>query len=176
MRDVFCFVLLAVNISCFSQSNEHDLEDMATGLMAVMPDVPEAFTRHKIIIENLETKEQVNRNVVIISDKKSGLTVMAAIISNNLYYVFGYSPVIREGKFTKLGEFILIQKKDGVVSKVKHSVEFLSERVENNEIIEHYNGDKGEYIVAIKNKLEVWYVSFQGLFWTFPINYFEYKN
>jgi len=165
------YCVCAINIA-IGQSER--LVSLVDGMITVLPEHMDNLPYQKeILIINLDTKDEFNKTVLLMSDKKCFGTVLAVKMNNNLIYCAGYAPIIRNNRFTGEGEFILYKKQNAKETLITHIVKQMREETEDNQIF-NYLEDSG-FSIQIKDWEEVWWMSFMGYAFILPTGYFNYK-
>lgn len=170
MKKIILFVLIVCSFNLKSQT---DLQNLARGLVSIMPNVPSVYTRYNMKIHDDKKDVWLTKEAIIISAKKEGYSVASIVISNNYYIVFGYCPEIINNRFTGKGEFVMFEKENGEIKEAIHFTDYLTEQVHDNEKSEVLKSHG--VVVSISNKFEVDFMIFSDFSWIFPIGYFEYK-
>lgn len=113
--------------------------------------------------------------VLVLTDKNIQSSVFFIRISDNLFYVLGYAPLISGNNYTNIGRVYLTRRLDGKTSIVADKTRKLGQMVVKNENYEFI--DEPEVYVALYNKsiaitLEIREI---GMKLFIPETYFKWK-
>jgi len=133
---------------------------MVAGTAAILPTVLQTYPLTEIQLTEVSSGNKFKKDAVIINVKECFGTVIAVGLNNNLGYIFGYAPVISNGKFTDHGELYIYKRENGISTEMKHIIRTLGTEVENNEIIEFIR--EGALSVSIESKTKFAFIIWDG--------------
>ncbi len=171
MRKLYVILCFAM-ITHFSFGQSEKLEELVDGMIQTIPDL---FDYHpyqtKIHMIDVVTKNEFEKKVILMTSKECFGTILGVKMNENLAYVAGYAPIIRNNKFTGEGEFILYKKENGKTELLKKVIREFTKAPVDNEIMNELE-DK-EFAIRIRYWEEVQFMIFEGYAYLIPLGYFK---